>query len=111
GQVAVVDLSAGKVTGTRRNTHSANYPLLFDPVSNAVVIVYRLPSRLAVTDADTGAGRQDIGVCGDSDDPFLDASRQRIYVSCGSGDIEVLDASSQGYGKPVRIKSRAGART
>jgi DNA-binding beta-propeller fold protein YncE len=111
GQIAVADLGTMKVTAKRGTTHSANYPMLYDSASNAVAVVYRLPARLVISDADDGKVRQDLDVCGDSDDLFVDPKRQRIYVSCGSGDIDVLAASVKGYWRSARIKTRSGART
>jgi DNA-binding beta-propeller fold protein YncE len=111
GQIAVVDLQAMQVAAKRGTVHAANYPMLYDPGSNAVVVVYRLPARLVVSGAEDGSLSQDISVCGDSDDLFLDSKRQRIYVSCGSGDVDVLAASPKGYQRSARIKTRSGART
>jgi len=111
GQIAVGDLDAGKVIDTRKAAHSAGYPLLFDPAANTVAVVYRFPARLVVADANTGRTLQDVGVCGDADDLFLDAKRQRVYVSCGSGEVDVLQASPQGYRRIDRIKTNSGART
>ena len=51
-------------------------------------------ARVIVTDANNGTVRQDISICGDSDDIFLDKKRHRMYVSCGSGDMDVLRTSS-----------------
>jgi hypothetical protein len=111
GKIAVVDLKDMKLIATRSTNHAANYPMLFDASSNSVVIVYRLPARLVVTDADDGKVHQDIDVCGDSDDLFLDERRHRLYVSCGSGDIDVFEATPDGYRRSSRIKTRSGART
>lgn len=111
GKIAIADLRTMKADASRGGAYAANYPLLYDPASNSVAVVYRLPARLVISDADDGKVRQDIGVCDDSDDLFLDPKRQRIYVSCGSGDIDVLEASPDGYRRMARIKTRAGART
>jgi hypothetical protein len=52
-----------------------------------------------------------IGSCGDADDVFFDAKRARIYVSCGSGAIDVFDAGSQELKHLARIATASGART
>lgn len=111
GQIAVADLATMKVMSTRRASYGANYPMLYDAASNAVMVAYRSPPRLVISDASTGKVRQDIELCGDSDDLFLDAKRRLIYVSCGSGDLDVYAASSTGYQLGTRIKTRPGART
>jgi hypothetical protein len=111
GKIAVVDLKDMKLVATRSTNHGANYPMLFDAYSNTVVIVYRLPARLVVTDANDGKVRQDMDICSDSDDLFLDERRHRVYVSCGGGDIDVLQALSGEYHRVARIRTRLGART
>ncbi len=111
GQVAVADLVTMRVTSTRAAGYAANYPMMFDPASKGLAVAYRLPARLVISEADDGRVRQDVDTCGDSDDLFLDAKRQRIYVSCGSGDIDVFQAVAEGYKRSVRIKTRSGART
>jgi DNA-binding beta-propeller fold protein YncE len=111
GKVAVGDLATGKITTQWAAAHSAGYPLLFDPAANVIAIVYRLPARLVISDAQTGKPVQDVGVCGDSDDLFFDAKRRRLYVSCGSGDVDVLEREGSGYRRIDRIKTRSGART
>lgn len=50
-------------------------------------------------------------MCGDADDVFLDARRDRIYISCGEGVVEALQVSATGYKRLARIKSAPGART
>ena len=85
--------------------------MLYDASSNAVIIAYRLPSRLVISEADTGRVRQDLALCGDSDDLFLDRVRGRIYVSCGGGELAVYTLTQTGYLPTARIKTRMGART
>jgi YVTN family beta-propeller protein len=111
GQIAVVDLAAGNVVSTFRAAHAANYPLMLDAASGEAVAVYRLPARLVVAASDDGKVRQDLKTCGDSDDLFLDAPRHRIYVSCGSGEIDVFGAGPGGYAAIGRIATSSGART
>jgi len=50
-----------------------------------------------------------VEACGDADDLFIDSKRQRIYVSCGAGAVDVLNAQS--YQRIARIPTVAGART
>ena len=45
-----------------------------------------------------------------ADDMFLDAKRRRIYVSCGEGVLDVLDAKGA-YRRLARIRTAPGART
>jgi hypothetical protein len=58
----------------------------------------------------TGAVIAEHNTCGDVDDIFVDAKRRRVYVTCGEGFIDVLNASAD-YARLVRIPTRPGART
>ncbi|MEK9278569.1 MULTISPECIES: hypothetical protein [unclassified Bradyrhizobium] len=45
------------------------------------------------------------------DDVFLDAKRDRVYVSCGDGFVDVLAVDGDTYRQIDRIPTAAGART
>jgi hypothetical protein len=59
---------------------------------------------------ETGKVVNELGICGDSDDVFVDAKRKRLYVGCGAGYVEVIDASAS-YKRLARISTATGART
>jgi len=46
---------------------------------------------------------------GDADDLFADVKRGRVYVSCGEGFLDVLDARD--YRRLARVPTVRGART
>ena len=48
--------------------------------------------------------------CGDVDDLFIDARRQRIYVICGEGFVDVFDARDK-LPRLGRVPTVEGART
>ena len=50
-------------------------------------------------------------ICADADDLFIDAKRQRVYVSCGAGFVDVLESSGSGYARLARVPTASGART
>jgi len=52
-----------------------------------------------------------VEMCGDADDLFVDAKRNRIYVSCGAGFVDVLEAKDATYRRIARIPTVSGART
>ena len=68
-----------------------------------------MPALLAMFNTRTGELRARLPTCGDADDVFHDAKRERIYVICGEGSIAVLTASGEKL--KVRLATRAGART
>ena len=49
--------------------------------------------------------------CGDADDVFFDVKRRRIYVSCGSGSLDIIQQDDTGSRTLTRIATRSGART
>ena len=49
--------------------------------------------------------------CSDADDVFVDRKRHRVYVSCGEGVVDVLEANEAGYRRLARVPTGSGART
>jgi hypothetical protein len=106
-QIAAGDLRTG-VSATWKAAHAMNFPMAFDKASDRIAVVYRLPARLVLMDAKTGAVVSDRPTCGDSDDVFFDDKRQRIYVSCGGGSVDIFPVEGD---RLARLDSRDGART
>jgi hypothetical protein len=112
GAIGVADLAAGKLVAIWPNRgRQANYPLALDRTAQDVAVVYRLPARLVILDPATGAERQALATCGDADDVFFDAKRRRLYVACGSGQVEVFARDAAGLTSLARIPTSGGART
>jgi DNA-binding beta-propeller fold protein YncE len=86
-----------------------NFPMALRPAAQQVVVVFRSPARLGVFAMADGAGVAAAETCGDSDDMFDDARRERIYVSCGEGFLDVFDAKE--FRRVAHIRTVAGART
>jgi DNA-binding beta-propeller fold protein YncE len=108
--IAVVDLPSRKQIATwSTGGASANFPMALDGQSKRVLVMFRNPAKLAVFDMQDGSIVANVEACGDADDLFIDAKRQRIYVSCGAGAVDVLNAQS--YQRIARIPTVAGART
>jgi DNA-binding beta-propeller fold protein YncE len=112
GQIAVVDLASGKQTASWRVPGlRANFPMAWDEANRIIAVVFRSPTRLVLLDSDTGAVRETRETCGDADDVFFDNRRHRIYVSCGSGSVDVFGADNGTYRLLSRIPTSSGART
>jgi len=108
--VVVVDREAAKqVASWPMNSGLANFPMALDAEAARVLVVYRYPPRLAAYAMQDGTFAGSAGSCGDADDLFLDGKRHRIYVSCGEGAIDVIDA--QTYQPVARLPTVSGART
>ena len=111
-QVAVVDLKAGKqVAAWKTPGLAANFPMALDSTGRRLAIVFRSPAKLALLDPATGAVTESLDTCGDADDVFFDGKRNRIYVSCGDGAIDVVQGSPEGFELSGRVPTASGART
>jgi len=112
GQIAVIDLAAGKqIASWTVPGLSANFPLAIDVSGAAVAAVFRRPAKLVLVDRMTGAATQRLDTCGDADDVFFDAKRRRIYVSCGAGAVDVFQGEAAVYRPLARVETSSGART
>jgi DNA-binding beta-propeller fold protein YncE len=91
--------------------HRANFPMALDMARRRVLVMFRAPPELGVF---AMAGGKLIGTseaCGDADDLFVDAKRDRVYVSCGAGFVDVLQIKENTYRRIARVPTVSGART
>ena len=111
-RIAVIDLASRRqvaswtVPGLR-----SNFPMALDERAAALAVVYRDPPQLVLLNPRTGAVIQSLETCGDADDVFFDGKRQRIYVSCGSGAVDIVRKDATGLHPVDRIETSSGART
>jgi len=110
-KIAVVGLDSGRVLANWHAAHVANFPMALNRDSGTVGIVYRVPARLVTVDAASGVAKTDLPTCDDADDLFFDDKRSRIYVSCGSGAVDVFEQAAGRYVASAHIETRPGART
>ena len=134
GALAVLDAASGRKTGEiRLAAHpesfqlepsggsrvfvnvpdaGANFPMALDDSGQRLLVVYRKPALLAVFDTRNGNVVARLPACGDADDVFFDAKRQRIYVSCGEGALAVVQRGPDDtYRELGRVPTVSGART
>lgn len=111
-QIAVVDLGVRKQVATWRIPNlSANFPMAIAGEAGPLAVVFRSPAKLVLLDPATGAVTQQFDSCGDADDVFFDSTRDRIYVSCGDGSVDVMARDAQGFQPDIRVPTSSGART
>jgi hypothetical protein len=110
-QIAVVDLDARRVVANWPMSLRANFPMALDAPQSLLISVFRGPPTLLLMDPATGAHRQTVPTCGDADDVFVDPRRPRIYVSCGAGDLAVLERSDAAWRDTGLVRTASGART
>src|SRR5262245_52678870 len=109
--IAVLDESKGKEGAVWPLRHGGNFPMALDSERHRVLVAFRNPAKLAAFDWEIGGVVNEADICGDADDLFLDPKRNRIYVTCGAGFIDVLSADDPKYSRQARIATVSGART
>jgi DNA-binding beta-propeller fold protein YncE len=110
--IAVVDRVSQKQIGKwPLSDQGANFPMALDPVRRQVLVIFRAPAELGVFSMTGGRLIAAAESCGDADDLFIDAKRGRVYVSCGAGFVDVLQAKGAIYRRIARIPTVSGART
>jgi DNA-binding beta-propeller fold protein YncE len=111
-EIAVIDRSASKQVARWTLPEAGdNFPMALDAAGQRLLVVYRRPALLVVFDTGSGTVVTRLSICGDADDVFVDAKRQRVYVSCGEGVLDVLQKEGDVYRELGRIATASGART
>jgi hypothetical protein len=109
--ITVVDAATGQQRANWPLSHGGNFPMALDSERQRVLVVFRSPPKFAAFNWQTGELVTEADTCGDADDVFLDHKHQRIYITCGTGFIDVLKADDPKYSRLARITTLAGART
>jgi len=110
--IGVVNRTTGKEIASWPTVgHSANFAMALDQARQHVLVAFRRPAELGVFSAADGKPIASLQTCGDIDDLFVDSRRDRVYVSCGQGFMDVLTADGATYRSAGRIPTAAGART
>jgi DNA-binding beta-propeller fold protein YncE len=110
-QIAVVDRDAGRQVATWKLAGQGNFPMALDEAHGRLLVVDRNPPELLVFDTGRGELVARLPTCGDADDVFLDTKRERAYVSCGEGFIDIVRQDGDAYESLARIPTVPGART
>jgi len=110
-EIVVVDLVAGSTQSLSTQGAGSNFPMAIDGGAHRVLVVFRSPPSLMALSSQDRQFAAKIETCGDADDVFVDRKRRRVYVSCGEGAVDVLEASDAGYRRLGRVPTVSGART
>src|SRR5215210_5219215 len=109
--IVVLDRLSGRERSSWRMGHGGNFAMALDNDRERVFTIFRDPPKLAAFEKQSGKSAGEADTCGDVDDLFLDAKRQRIYISCGEGFIDVRDATKATFPRLAQIPTVPGART
>jgi len=109
--IAVLDSHTGEQRASWAMKYAANFAMALDHDRRRVLVAFRHPAKFVAFSEETGAAASEVDTCGDADDLFLDRKRNRVYVVCGSGFLDVLMAQEPAYPRLARIPTVSGART
>jgi YVTN family beta-propeller protein len=109
--VAVMDSASGKQLASWPMDKGGNFAMAVDRERNRLLVVFRNPPDLAVLSMADGKRLAIVDTCGDVDDLFIDQKRNRVYVSCGAGYIDVFEIDGSAYRRLSRVPTAPGART
>ncbi len=112
-QIVVIDRREHSVVATwPMKEFQANFPMALDEANHRLFVGCRKPARLVIFDTRTAKPVTDMVTSGDTDDLFYDAVRQRLYLSCGEGFIDVVaQRHADRYEQIERVPTTSGART
>ena len=112
GAIDVVDRTSGERIATWPTAgRSANFAMVLDGLRQHLIVAFRQPAELGVFSSIDGNFIASVPTCGDVDDLFVDTKRDRIYISCGEGFVDMLAADGTSYRQTAHIVTAAGART
>ena len=109
--IAVLDAASGKVVASWPMDKGGNFAMAIDDDRGRVLVAFRSPPELVAFAVTDGKSVASTGTCGDADDVFVDAKRNRVYVTCGAGYVDVFETNQTVYRRIARIPTAAGART
>jgi DNA-binding beta-propeller fold protein YncE len=112
GTIDVVDRQSGeRIASWPTAGRGANFAMALDIARQHVLVAFRQPAELGIFSLVDGSFIASVTTCGDVDDLFLDSKRDRVYVSCGEGFLDVLAADGNSYRQVAHIATAPGART
>jgi DNA-binding beta-propeller fold protein YncE len=109
--IVVVDRAAGKAVASWPTGSGSNFPMALNDRAGHVLVAFRDPAQLGAFSMHDGAPVANVDLCADADDMFVDAKRERVYVSCGDGYVDVFDTRQNAYRRINHIATISGART
>jgi YVTN family beta-propeller protein len=112
-QVEVIDLDQQKVIEKWLMVDiKANFPMALDETNHRLFIGARNPAKLKVINTETGKTISNLDIDRDIDDIFYNPENHLIYMSCGSGYIDIArQVNKDEYKVITKFATASGART
>jgi DNA-binding beta-propeller fold protein YncE len=112
-EIAVINATTNRVETTWKvNGAADNTPLAYDAEDHLLFVACRKPAVLVVFDATTGRELSRLPADGGADDLFYDPSHHRIYVTAGSGAVDIYAVLPRGHMTSLgNVRTQAGAKT
>lgn len=89
-----------------------NFPMALDETNHRLSVGTRDPPKLMIFDTNSGKVVSILDIANDADDIFYDASKKRIYVSCGEGFVNIIQQQDADHYSPIaNILTAPGSRT
>jgi DNA-binding beta-propeller fold protein YncE len=113
GMIGVADLEQLKLIAKWSKLFPrSNFPMAYDEAHHRIIVGYRLPAKLVIYNSETGKEIFSASMVNDVDDLFWDKNTKQIYISGGSGAVNIFKQTSDTvYRQIANIKTRNGART
>jgi DNA-binding beta-propeller fold protein YncE len=111
--VEVIDSQNQTISKTWRIINAQNnFPMTLDETNHRLFVSTRDPSKLIAFDTDSGKVISVLDIGKDSDDIFYDATKKRIYVSCGERTVNIFQQQDANhYHAIANFGTAPGART
>lgn len=96
-EVAILDTASRSIIAHWKIADAAgNVPLAYDADHELLYVACRTPGKLLALDATTGRTVASVAAAEKADDLFYDASRKRIYLISGAGEVDSFESKGTG---------------
>jgi len=111
GRILVADRGDNKQTASWTTATSTDpVALTIDAGAGRLLAAFRNPASLAWLDLADGTSKGSLPACADPGRLLADSDRGRVYLTCGSGSVEIYGRDSAGnYAKQGSIETAPGA--
>jgi DNA-binding beta-propeller fold protein YncE len=111
-QVIVFDTDKNEVvTSYPVKAASAAHPIALDEAGHRVYLGCRKEPKVVILDTESGKELGDVTIPGDVDDLYFDATRKKLYASCGEGFIAVMKVDGDKVEVIDKVATAKGAKT